>query len=110
VTFLNRGYPLYILDSQLNKVVDLDRNLTLSYKSQQQKRDDFQKFLKGKSFLPLIVTFHSGLRSVAFRNGFFDLYRNFTSCNDDIKSIFENELPQLVFKRGRAIGQIVTSA
>jgi hypothetical protein len=82
--------------------------LTLSYKSQQQKRDDFQKILKGKSFLPLIATFHSGLRSVDFGNSFLDLYRNFVSYNDDVKSVFENELPQLVFKKGRTIAQIVT--
>jgi hypothetical protein len=108
--FLNRGYPSSLLDSQLNKVVDLDRNALLTYKNQQQKRDDFQKFLKGKSFLPLIIMFHSGLNSIAFRNDFHDLFREFASCNDDIKSVFEGELPQLVFKRGNTVSQVVTRA
>jgi hypothetical protein len=91
IKFLNRGYPSSLLDLQLKKVVNLDRNAMPIYKNQQKKRDDFQKFLKGKSFLPLIITFHSGLNSIAFRNGFHELFREFASCNDDIKLVIESE-------------------
>lgn len=107
--FINRGYPLTMLNEQIDKARSMDRLHTLRYKNVTEKRANFDKFLKGRTFLPLIVTYHGGFRDGSFRKAFVELWKSFCTSDRDIQTLFEGEFPQLVFKRGRTIGNIVTS-
>ena len=106
--FLNRGYPPTLLRESFEKALKVDRTSTLKYKTTSDKRATFDKFLRGKSFLPLIVTYHGAFHDGRFRRSLFELWNEFCSVNADISSVFGNELPQLVFKRGKTIGNVVT--
>lgn len=106
--FLKRGYPPRLLQESFDKASKIDRSSTLRYKTTGEKRACFDKFLNGKSFLPLIVTFHYGLHDSAFRRSFLDLWHTFCAVDPYISSVFGNELPQIVFKRGKTIGNVVT--
>lgn len=107
--FLNRGYPDELLDVQFNKIVDLERSALLKYKTADDKKSKFDSFLKGNSFLPLIITYHRSLSSEMFRNTLIEEWHSFTSANSDISHVFSNELPQIVFKRGKTLANILTS-
>lgn len=107
--FVNRGYPLSLLHEQIDKASNLDRQEVLRYKTYGEKRANFEKFLKGKSFLPLIVTYHGGFCSGSFKRKFAELWNTFCASDSDIKAVFDDERPQLVFKRGKTIGNVVIS-
>ena len=105
--FLQRGYPTQLLDDQLNRVYCLDRNNTLAYKTTSQKKADRNKFLKGNSFLPLIVTYNDSLQAANFRAIFLQKWNEFTHCDDKIEHIFASETPQIVYKRGKTLSNIL---
>ncbi len=107
--FINRGYPSSLLDAQIDKCRTVDRSNTLLYKTAREKRANFHKFLKGRSFLPLIVTYHGGLNSAFFKKTFHDLWTTFSKVDSSIESCFLDERPQIVYKRGKTIGNVVTS-
>ena len=105
--FIQRGYPSQLLDTQLNRVFTLDRKNTLTYKSTSEKAADKHKFLKGNSFLPLIITYHDSLQSSNFRSIFLQKWTEFTHSDEDIEKIFATETPQIVYKRGKTLSNVL---
>lgn len=108
--FINRGYPVQLLNDQLHRVFSLDRQATLSYKSASQKQADMKKFLKGNSFLPLIITYHDSLRASNFRFTVSNKWNEFINSHTEIAKVFENEFPQIVFKRGKTLGNVLVKS
>lgn len=104
--FVNRGYPSQLLDIQFRKATNIVRTHLLQYKTVEAKKMAFSRFLKGHSFLPLIVNFH---RSPMLKMKLNERWTSFINCDQRIFDVFHNELPQLVFKRGTTIANILTS-
>jgi hypothetical protein len=102
--FITRGYPKQLLNEQIHRVFELDRDKTLAYKTTSQKQADFKKFLNGCSFLPLIITYHDSLPLTNFRSSFLNQWDSFIKSDDDISEVFKQEVPQIVYKRGRTLG------
>ena len=107
--FLNRGYPLELLSSTSARVKLMSRDSVLKYKDKVLKQLSLERFLKGKSFLPLIVPFHQ-----AFASNLLNVVRTYwnvmlSTADDDVIDVFRDEFPQLVFKRGVTLGSILTS-
>lgn len=102
-TFEVRGYPTAILDTCISKVHAIDRSELLVYKSEVQKRQAFDNFLKGHSFLPFIITYHDTLHSKDFKKFFHSRWSRFANNN----AMFKNELPQIVYKKNISIGNIL---
>lgn len=107
--FTLRGYPIALLDSSIGRARLMSRDNILKYKDHNMKRDSFDRFLNGRSFLPLIITYHSLFDQQNLRQYFTDSWQA-TILNDDcLKAVFENELPQIVFKKGRTLANVLTS-
>lgn len=108
--FLKRNYPSKLLDSQINKINNFNRTSLLKYQSSEDRKNKFLTYLKGKSFLPLVITFNNNMEKPMFKNTFQLLWNNFVQSSDTISTIFSNELPQIVFKRGKTIGNYLISS
>ena len=80
----------------------------MTYKTADEKKCNFEKFLKGKSFLPLIVIYHPSFSSDIFKFKFADEWNQFVSSDSDLLDVFANESPQIVFKRGITLANILT--
>lgn len=107
--FVRRGYPTTLLDRSFAKALSVERTTLLKYKTKEEKRLKFESFLKGRSFLPFITVFHKSLSCVEFRQCFETEWHKFVDSCDDIRNVFSGELPQIVFKRGRTIANVLTS-
>ena len=107
--FVRRGYPSSLLDRSFAKAVSTDRTTLLKYKTKEEKHLKFESFLKGRSFLPFITVFHQSLSCGEFRKCFETEWLKFVDSCDDVRNVFSCELPQIVFKRGRTIANILTS-
>ena len=111
--FLTRQYPKELIDSQIDKVLTIDRTNTLQYKSTEQKKDAFLKFTGGESFLPLIIAFHPTLIQDKNNNIHQILdkeWNTFINKNDKILHTFQNNQPKIVYKKGKTIAQYVISS
>jgi GIY-YIG catalytic domain len=106
--FANSGYPLQLLNDKINKGAAIPRINTLQYKSESEKNKAKESFLKGKSFLPLIIPFHSTLAAHRFRAALEIEWNNCLSKDVDISGTFRDEMPQLVFKRGVTVANILS--
>ena len=106
--FHNRGYPADLLNATVDKIKLVTRDSVLQYKDKSVKKDSFDKFLRGKSFLPLILPFHQAFEFSLFEN-IAKHWSDFLKCSDTINTIFQNEMPQVVFKRGLTVGNLLTS-
>lgn len=106
-TFMNRGYPVELLESTVDRVKLLTRDSVLKYKDKSTKKESYDEFLRGRSFLPLILPFHQSLESFLSKQLSL-LWNDLINCDEKIKNIFESELPQIVFKRGVTIGSLLT--
>jgi hypothetical protein len=87
----------------------MSRNSVLKYKDNETKKLEFSKYLKGKSFLPLIIPFHDSLQ-YKLMNVVKMKWLKFINSNDLNFTVFNGEMPQIVFKRGRTIGNMITSS
>ena len=56
--FIHRGYPADLLKSTVDRVKLLSRDSVLQYKDKSISEAAFDRFLRGRSFLPLILPFH----------------------------------------------------
>lgn len=108
--FLKRNYPSKLLDSQINKINNFNRASLLQYQSSEDRKSKFLTYLKGKSFLPLVITFNYNMEKPIFKNTFQLLWNKFVKSSNTISTIFSNELPQIVFKRGKTIGNYLISS
>ena len=105
--FMNRCYPADLIDGQFSRAINLKRMSLLKYKTVEEKRANFDKFLRGKTFLPLIVAYHQSLSTSTFKTNFIRLWNDFIHCKPDITAVFNAECPQIVFKRGRTIANVL---
>jgi len=106
--FHGRGYPMDLLNTTIEKIKLVPRESVLQYKDKSIKKDSFDKFLRGKSFLPLIIPFHQAFEfclAVTIGKHWLELLK----CSDKLNIIFKNEMPQVVFKRGLTVGKLLTS-
>lgn len=108
--FIRRHYPKALLNIQINKINNIERSSLLCYQSEESKHDKFLNYLKDRSFLPLVIHFNFNMEKSEFINNFKSLWNNFLQSSTTITTIFNNELPQIVFKRGKTIGNyLITS-
>ena len=109
--FLQRGYPSSLLNEKLNKIKHVTRTDTLTYKTKENKKENFNNFLKGSTFLPLIIQFSSSFnKSPTLFKQIEHSWHEFLANNDNIKQAFEGSLPQIIFKRGITIQSLLIKA
>jgi hypothetical protein len=108
--FKHRGYPSKLLNDTLSKINSIDRALTLIYKDATAKRLAFDKYLKGKSFLPLIVQFSYSFTDQKLCDFLHVLWDELVKVNVVLSNVFLHEFPQLVYKRGTTIGNLLISS
>jgi hypothetical protein len=65
--------------------------------------------LGDRSFLPLILTFFEQFSNDSLKRILRTRWTQFLSTDPTIKRVFEKEFPLIVFKRGKTIGNILTS-
>jgi len=81
------------------------------YFSKQNKKENFNNFLKGSTFLPLIIQFSSSFnKSPTLFKQIAQSWQEFVTNNHDIKRVFEGSLPQIIFKRGTTIHSLLIKA
>jgi hypothetical protein len=107
--FLKRGYPLELLNEKFDYVKHMSRQSVLQYKDKKDKEIAFKKYLRGKSFLPLIVPYHQALEK-DLKSCLLPLWSEMINSKSDLRKVFSNEFPQIVFKRGTTLGNILTSS
>lgn len=108
--FLLRQYPTTILEEARRKISDLDRQQTLRTKSETEKIDIRLNKLRGKLFLPLIVTFSPNLESKEFRILLKKLFFDLTLKSGLLNLTFGNQMPQIIFKRSSTIKDYIIRA
>jgi hypothetical protein len=107
--FVKRGYPDSLITDRFNEVLTIKRDTVLRYKSVTEKKLEFERFLGGRSFLSCIIMYHSAFNS-SFRRSFNSLWLKFIQYNENISNVFEGEIPQLIFRRGITLGNILVRA
>jgi hypothetical protein len=112
--FLIRGYPSRLIDSSFDRLHNVERQSLLQYQSKSVKENRFKLFLKGRPFLPLIVTYF-GQYDEKDRNNIRQLlttlWEDFINSDTQVRDSFNNAFPQIIFKRGNTVGQsIIRSA
>lgn len=108
-TFAQRNYPDKLIQTQIDRIKLRSRDSLLTYQSPAEKHAKFLDFLKGKSFLPLITNFNTSIGKPKFLKEFNSAWINFIHSTPLNLQIFQNEMPQLVFKRGKTIGNNLIS-
>lgn len=107
--FALRGYPKPLLNDTFSKVKDITRDSTLLYKDVLSKRASFTRFLKGKSFLPLIITYNNCFVNNDLRCFLNGIWSELISSSILLTNVFSTESPQIVYKRGCTIGNLLIS-
>lgn len=105
--FITRGYPKHILTEAFDKASQKNVNQLRNYRSAADKRSEFLKFLKGRSFIPLILPYHTLLTSKQFKAKFDHVWYQFCHVSPPIATVFQNEKPQIVFKRRTTINNLL---
>jgi hypothetical protein len=105
----NRGYPDDLLLKTDNKIKLLTRTDVLQYKSKTAKEAALNTFLRGKSFLPCIIPFHSDFQA-NLKNNINKHWRTMLYSNSKLFDVFQEEFPQIIFKRGVTLGNILVSS
>jgi hypothetical protein len=108
--FTNRGYPSTLLNTTVQKILLIDRSSVLKYKDAATKKLDFEKYLKGKSFLPLIIQYSYAFQNSTLLKHLHTVWSELTHSNISLKNVFDCEFPQIVFKRGFTIGNLLVSS
>lgn len=110
--FTKRGYPIEETKKLILKVCDLPRVDTLTYKSEEQKKEEFKKFTKGGAFLPLIITYRPEYiyNSFNLHKILNTLWQTYIDKDEEFKTTFTNSEPKIVFKKGRNLGNILIRA
>ena len=104
--FSKRRYPDNQLTMFIEKVKQIPRQNTLQYKTKEQKCIEFKKFLKGSTFLPLVITYHPSLikhKQHNFKHILHSTWKDFLKTDQIIENIFGDSQPQLVFKNYKTI-------
>jgi hypothetical protein len=78
-----------------------------TYRSSTEKQNTIQKFLKGRSFLPLIIPYHNALVSKQFTIKFNHIWNVFCHISPSISEVFDKEKPQIIFKRRTTLSNLL---
>ena len=111
--FLVRNYPENKLTKVIDKVKGLSRSETLTYKTKEQKQVIFKEFLKGSDFLPLTLIYHPTLTQNKSTNIKFylqDQWKQLLSNDDNLKHIFVDSHPTIIFKNHNTIANKLITA
>jgi len=109
--FESRGYPTRVLQKALEKVQTKNRHELLQYNSAQHKENKFQEFLKGKPFLPLILTYQPQYNNYNLLTNILQQHwTHFIQSDPQINKHFGNSFPQLIFKRNTTLTNILVRA
>lgn len=108
--FQNRGYPKKLLNNTIKKILLIDRHTTLTYKDATTKQQNFDKFLKGKSFLPLIIQYSYAFQDCNLLQYLQTIWTVLINSNNTLSNVFSSEFPQIVYKRGITIGNLLVSS
>ena len=109
--FLLRAYPQSILDKEINKIHTVQRVDTLTYKTEAMKQANFQKFLKGNAFIPLIINYSSTFTAQpTFQQKFIQLWNDFLTNDTHISTVFSGSQPQLIYKKGITLQNLLIRA
>jgi Reverse transcriptase (RNA-dependent DNA polymerase)/GIY-YIG catalytic domain len=101
--FTTRGYPDNLVKDQLNRVLTVSRQSTLTYNTKKHTLPT-----NDKPFLPLIITFDQKLlENCNIYSTVTNTWRKFVNSSNKIKNVFDGTLPQIVFKRGTTISNIL---
>jgi hypothetical protein len=104
-----RGYPGKLVENEIDKIRNIDRNATLVYKSKIEKQASFEKFTKGGAFLPLITTYDPRI-AAQLRRTLKTTWINFLEEHTELKKVFALSVPQIVFKRGTTLANTLIRA
>jgi len=104
-----RGYPPQLVDTEINKVKNIARENSIIYKSREQKQDDFRKFTRNGAFLPLIITYDERY-SQKLRAIVTESWQMLINTNENLKNTFKQSTPQIVYKRGQTLSNILIRA
>jgi len=111
--FLDRHYPILLVNEQIDKVKLIDRSETLTYKTKENKQQKLKQLTSKDNFLPLILTYHPNHLKTSSSNIHRLLskeWERFTNENDELRDIFSNATLRTVFKRGQTLGQLLISS
>lgn len=98
--FYNRKYPRNLVEIQSLKASNLRREELLQCKHKANTFTD-----NDSAFLPLIIPHNRSLVDACFRSKLQNMWSIFINSEPNIKRVFENEKPNIIFKRGTTIQQ-----
>jgi len=109
--FLQRNYPLTLINEQIDKVINIRREHTLTYKTELQKRAEFFKYTNNKPFLPLIITYHNNYAmNKSLLKQLSTLWEVMINKTDKLKACFGDILPKIVYNKGYTIANSLIKA
>jgi hypothetical protein len=108
--FKSRGYPIKLLNKELDKVKNVKRDSSLIYKSESQKKASFKKFNKGSIFLPLIITYDDRFNIKPSIKDILQKWWHNSVLSVESLQIFQHSSPQIVFKRGKTLNNSLIKA
>jgi len=103
-----RGYPIALFESSISKAKLLSCQSTLQYKDTSVKQYSFN-FLEGRTFLPLLIIYHSLYDQNKLRKFITESWQSTVLEGEDLNTVFNNELPQIVYKIGSTLANVLTS-
>lgn len=106
--FIIRKYPENTVNEQIEKVKTKPRCETLIYKTVLQKRAEFKKFTRNGPFLPFILTFRPEYNKLF--ELFQEYWKHFLANNETLADIFRCVTPQIVYKRGSTLANLLVRA
>ena len=102
--FIRRSYPSNIVNKQLNKIKNINRLDTLSYKTVTDKKHEFNKFTHNKTFLPLILTFNYKLDTQKIlQNKLKELWQSNINTSEELSIAFKDLFPKIIYKKGSTL-------
>lgn len=104
-----RGYPGKLVENEIAKLQNIDRNETLVYKSKVEKQASFEKFTNGGAFLPLITTYDPRIAAL-LRKALRTEWNNLLEEHAELKKVFTLSVPQIVFKRSTTLANTLIRA
>lgn len=104
-----RRYPSKLVENEIAKIQNIDRNKTLIYKSKADKQASFDKFTNGGAFLPLITTYDPRIAAL-LRRALRTEWNNLLEEHAELKKVFTLSVPQIVFKRGTTLANTLIRA
>jgi len=107
--FKNRGYSNSLLEKEISRVQDVNREDTLRYKI--SPNIQVLEETHTTPFLPLIINYNnSHVKQPTLRSQILKLWNEFLQSNVNINETFTNTTPFVVYKRGTSLQNILVSA